>query len=193
MTTTDWYFARASGVVSLVLLTVVLALGVLTRSGRPALGLPRFAVAAVHRSASLTAVGFLLLHIVLLVRDPFAHVHLLDAVVPFRAGYRPLWVGLGAVAFDLVVALVASSLLRHRLGLRTWRALHWTAYACWPFALLHALNSGTDTHAAWMRLTVIGCVTLAVGAVGWRVLDERFLGPRRVARARPPRQLAGLR
>ena len=51
-----WYLGRGTGVVSLLLLTIVVILGIVTRSGRSVLGLPRFGLVALHRSASLMAV-----------------------------------------------------------------------------------------------------------------------------------------
>jgi sulfoxide reductase heme-binding subunit YedZ len=170
---TLWYVGRGSGLVDLVLLTVVLVLGIANRSGRPVAGLPRFAVAVVHRNTSLLAVAFLVLHVVTLWLDPFAQLHVYDLVVPFAAAYRPLWMGLGTVALDLMVALVATSLLRHRMSLGSWRLIHWTAYAAWPFAVAHTLGSGTDTRSAWLLATTILCLVAVGGAVAWR-FSPRF-------------------
>jgi len=164
-----WYTARGAGLMSLVLLTVVVALGIATRSGRPLPGLPRFAVAALHRSASLLAVTLVALHVGLLLLDPYAHLKLLDLVVPFTATYRPLWVGLGSVALDLLAALVVTSLLRHRLGLRAWRLVHWCAYAAWPVALLHGLKSGTDAGQPWFLGLSVVCAAAVAAAVAWRL------------------------
>jgi sulfoxide reductase heme-binding subunit YedZ len=151
-------------------------------------GLPRFAVAAVHRNASLTAVVFLLIHVASLYFDPYAQLRLLDLVVPFAGAYRPLWLGLGTVGLDLIVALVVTSLLRHRIGVRTWRAVHWLAYLSWPVALSHALGNGTDNGSWWLRTLAAACTLAVLGAVGWRV-SERFqeYGDVRV----PPRQRHG--
>ena len=168
-----WYQGRGSGVVSRILLTVVVALGIATRSGRPAFGLPRFALTAVHRSASLLAVAFLALHVGTLLFDPYAELNLVSLVVPGAADYRPLWVGLGAIALDLIIALVVTSLLRHRIGLRVWRFVHWAAYLCWPVALLHALGSGTDTGQLWLRVLVGVCCAVVAGCLLWR-LSDRF-------------------
>ncbi len=164
-----WYLGRGTGVVSLMLLTVVVVLGVGSRSGQPAFGLPRFAVAAVHRNASMLAVSLLAVHVVALTLDPYAQLRLVDVVVPFDGTYRPLWLGLGTLAGDLVLALVVTSLLRHRLGLRTWRALHWTAYAAWPLALLHAVGNGSDNGAIWLRAIALACIVAAGGALAWRL------------------------
>lgn len=167
-----WYLARGSGLVSLVLLTVTVVLGVATRAGAPAFGLPRFAVTAVHRSASLLCVTFLAVHVITLVLDPYAQIRLVDTVLPFGSGYRPFWVGLGTVAFDLVVALVITSLLRARLGPRTWRAVHWAAYAAWPVAVWHGLGAGSDAGEPWTWVIVGGCVLAFVGALGWRISEN---------------------
>jgi len=163
-----WYLARGTGLVSLVMLTVVVALGIATRSGRPAFGLPRFAVTAVHRNASLLSVLFLGIHVTALLVDPYAQLRLVDVVVPFAGRYRPWWEGLGTLALDLIVALVVTSLLRHRIGPRGWRAVHWLAYLAWPVALLHALGTGTDAGQLWLRATAALCVAAVAAALPWR-------------------------
>jgi sulfoxide reductase heme-binding subunit YedZ len=168
-----WYVGRGTGVASLLLLTVVVALGIATRSGRAIFGLPRFAVAAVHRTASLTAVVFLLLHVGSLFFDPYAQLHLVDFFLPFTGTYRPLWLGLGTVGLDLIAALVVTSLLRHRIGRRSWRAVHWLAYLSWPVALAHALGNGTDRGTWWLLGLAWACTMTVLVAIGWRV-SERF-------------------
>jgi methionine sulfoxide reductase heme-binding subunit len=184
-----WYLGRGSGVVSLLLLTVVVALGIATRSGRPLPGLPRFAVATVHRTASLLAVVFLGLHITTLVLDPIAQLRLADVVLPFTGSYRPVWLGLGTLAADLIAALVVTSLLRQRMGARVWRVVHWAAYAAWPVALLHGVGTGTDAGTPWLLALTVGCVAAVLGALAWRVspgFAERP-GARPAARPGPPK------
>jgi methionine sulfoxide reductase heme-binding subunit len=164
-----WYLGRGTGVVSLLLLSLVVALGILTRSGRPVTGLPRFAIGALHRNASLLAVLLLGVHVLTLLADPYAQLRLVDLVLPFAGRYRPVWLGLGTLGLDLIVALVATSLLRHRIGQRSWRAVHWLAYLCWPVAVLHGLGTGTDSGQGWLRAVVAVCVAAVVGCVGWRL------------------------
>ncbi|HEY3008496.1 MAG TPA: ferric reductase-like transmembrane domain-containing protein [Micromonosporaceae bacterium] len=176
-----WYLARGTGVVSLALLTVVVVLGVGTRAARPVFGLPRFAVGLVHRNAALMAVALLTIHVVSLLFDPYAQLRLVDVVVPFDAAYRPLWVGLGTLGCELLVALVATSLVRHRLGRRTWRAVHWLAYAAWPVAWLHALGTGTDRGETWLRTVAGICAAAVVAAVAWRAGNGRVFADRRPA------------
>lgn len=186
MTDALWYLARGTGVVSLVLLTVVVVLGIASRSGRPAFGLPRFATALVHRNAALFATVTLGIHMVSLLFDPYAQLKLADLVVPFGAVYRPLWLGLGTLAADLVAALVVTALLRNRIGVRTFRIVHWLAYLTWPVALLHALGTGTDNGTTWLRVVAGICVAAVAAAVVWRLSP----GFERPAGRRPRRLLA---
>jgi methionine sulfoxide reductase heme-binding subunit len=164
-----WYLSRGTGVVCLVLFSVVVALGIATRSGRELPGLPRFAVTAVHRNASVFALVLLVIHIGGLLFDPYAQLKLVDVVIPFTGAYRPLWLGFGTLAFDLVIALIVTSLLRHRIGRRAFKAVHWTAYAMWPLAALHGLGNGTDSGRLWLRLVLVACTALVLAAVIWRL------------------------
>jgi sulfoxide reductase heme-binding subunit YedZ len=182
-----WYFARGSGVVSLVLLTIVVTLGIGARSGRTAFGLPRFAVSLLHRNAALLAVVLLVLHVISLLFDPYAQLRLFDVVLPFAGNYRPLWQGLGTLGFDLVIALVATSLLRHRLGARVWRAVHWLAYLCWPVALMHGLGTGSDNGTWWLWTVAMICAATVLAAVVWRLTPNFTRFPQRADRKVAPR------
>jgi len=191
MTNALWYFGRGAGVSALMLFSLVVVLGIVVRKGRPLQGLPRFSIAAVHRTTSLTALGFLVLHVGSLLFDPYAQLRLFDTVVPFFGAYRPVWQGLGTLAFDLVLLLIGSSLLRHRIGLRAWRWLHWSAYLCWPVAIAHAVGNGTDRASTWMLAVVGGCLAAVGGAIAWRLsASDLPLEPAVVA---PPTHLSGLR
>ncbi len=188
-----WYLGRGTGVSALALLTLVLVLGIVVRSGRPLPGLPRFAVSAIHRTTSLTAVAFICVHVATMLLDPRAQLRLVDVVFPFIGAYRPFWQGLGTLALELVVLLIVSSLLRHRLGLRTWRAIHWAAYACWPLAIAHGWGNGTDRSSAWMVAVLLACIASVAAALGWRISSRDFL-PEPVMDPVPvPHDLAGLR
>ena len=190
MTEALWYLGRGSGVVSLVLLSVVVALGIGARSGRTAFGLPRFAVNMLHRNAALLAVVLLVGHVVSLYFDPYAQLRFFDLVVPFAGRYRPLWLGLGTLAFDVVLALIATSLLRHRLGVRGWRLVHWLAYLCWPISLLHGWQTGTDAASWWLRTVLVLSTALVLAAAAWRVTSSFARFPARVPRrVRTPQEV----
>jgi sulfoxide reductase heme-binding subunit YedZ len=171
----DWYLMRASGVVTLVLLTAVFVLGIATTTRWRARRLPSFAAVSLHRSISLLAVVFLGIHIVTALVDPYAAVGPAAVVVPFVAGKSAFWVGLGAVSLDLTLALIVTSLLRRHLSLRVWRGVHWAAYLSWPLALGHSLGMGSDTGTLWLRAIAAGCVAAVLAAVAWRL--RRASGP----------------
>lgn len=185
LTSALWFLGRGTGVVSLVLLTVAVCLGILTRSGRRLPGLSRFTVADLHRTASLTGVGLIAVHVVSLLLDPYAQLRLVDLVLPFDGRYRPVYLGLGTLAVDLLVLVVATSLLRHRLGPRVFRAVHWLTYLLWPFALVHGLGIGTDAPTAWFTALAAGCAGAVAAAGVWR-LTPAFAER---GRARIPREV----
>jgi predicted ferric reductase len=172
---TYWYATRATGIVALLLLTASVALGVIDVSRLRSDRYPRFLIDGVHRSVSLLAVAFLLVHILTSVLDSFAPINLIDGFVPFTSAYRPLWLGLGAASFDLLLAVVITSLLRARLGYRVWRAVHWLGYASWPVALLHGLGTGSDTHQHWVLALNAICVLTVLAAVLYRAIDAASL------------------
>jgi methionine sulfoxide reductase heme-binding subunit len=164
-----WFITRGTGAISLVLLTLTVALGIAnvrrTRIGEA----PRFVLNSIHRNASLLAVSFVAVHVLTTLLDGFAPITVADAFVPFRSTYRPLWLGLGAVAFDFLIAIVITSLLRRHLGYRGWLTTHWFAYASWPAALVHGLGTGSDTRTHWMLVLAAGCVAIVLAAVVLRV------------------------
>jgi hypothetical protein len=92
-----------------------------------------------------------------------------SAFVPFSSAYRPFWLSLGTVAFDLLLAVLITSLLRDRLNHRTWQVVHLLVYACWPVALWHALGTGTDTRLPWVLVIDVACVAAVGWAAWWRL------------------------
>jgi methionine sulfoxide reductase heme-binding subunit len=167
----DWYVTRSTGAVALLLLSVAIALGVADVKRWSTPRWPRFVLDSLHRSVSLLALAFLVLHILTSVLDSFAPIALIDAVVPFVGSYRPFWLGLGAVAFDLILAVIATSLLRARMGYASWRVVHWLTYASWPIALLHGFGTGSDVKGAWLLVLSAICVAIVVAAVLTRVIS----------------------
>ena len=163
-----WYLTRGTGTVALLLLTAGIVLGVTSTTRWQARRLPRFLVSGLHRNLTLLAAMFVAVHVVTTVADRFAPIGYKDAFLPFLSAYRPVWLGLGALAFDLLLALIATSLLRTRIGLRAWRAVHSLAYASWPVAVLHAFGSGSDARTGWLAWLAITCTAAVTAAVLWR-------------------------
>jgi len=173
-----WYASRATGIVALLLLTAVLVLGILVnRQGRLP-GLPRFAVTDLHRSLSLLSVAFIAVHIVTAVLDTYVHIPLLSAVIPFASGYERLWLGLGAIALDLMAAMIVTSLLRGRLNRVVWKAVHLLAYASWPLTFAHSLGSSKDLQQGWLLFLAIGCAAAVAAAAAFRLAHAARQVPR---------------
>ncbi len=166
---TFWFLTRASGIVALVLLTAVVVLGVVVTAGWSSPRWPRFVSQGLHRNLTLMALAMLVLHIVTTVADGFAPIGFVDAFVPFHSPYRPIWLGMGALSFDLLVAVTLTSLVRRHIGYRIWKAVHWASYAMWPLAVLHGLGTGTDTRLSPVLFVNLACAVAVLGAIGWRL------------------------
>jgi methionine sulfoxide reductase heme-binding subunit len=169
-----WYLARGTGAATLVLLTLTLVLGIVNVRRWAPRGLQRFVVDDLHRTLGLLVVVVLGVHIASNVLDDFVSISLIDALVPFVGSYHPFWLGLGALSLDLLAALIVTSLLRARIGVRAWRAVHWVAYACWPVAVAHGIGMGTDA-SGWLLWMTIGCGALVAVAVAARLTQPRTL------------------
>ena len=170
--TTLWYVTRGSGVVALLLLTASVLLGIGVTLRWRGERWPRFAVANVHKNLTLLSIVFVIVHVVTTVADGYAPISLSAAMWPFGSPYRPVWLGLGTVAFDLLLALVATSLARRWLAPKLWRAVHWLAYAAWPIALVHAFGTGSDGRLGWFAVVGFGCLgAVALAALARAGLD----------------------
>jgi len=164
-----WYTTRGAGAVTEILLTCVVVLGILSTLRVQTAGWPRFLTTGLHRNLALMTLVFLTLHIVTAVVDPFTNLGWAAAFIPFASSYRTFWLGLGAISFELLLAIVATSLVRGWLGHRAWRLIHWLTYAAWPVATVHGVGTGTDTWSAWM-LAITACCIAAVGvSLVWRL------------------------
>lgn len=164
-----WYATRASGVIALILLTASVVLGIVVQVRFATERWPRLVTLGVHRNLSLLVLAFLGLHIATAVLDTYVPVGWLSLAIPFVSAYRPLWLGLGTVAFDLLLAVTVTSLLRTRISARLWRLVHWAAYACWPAAVLHGLGTGTDPRQPVVLGITVACVASVLAAVAWRL------------------------
>jgi len=179
-----WYLTRSTGLVALVLLTATVVIGVVASVGWTTQRWPRFLSQDIHRNLSLFCVGFVAIHVVTTVSDGYVPIGFADAFIPFRTAYRPLYVGLGALTFDLLLAVLLTSAFRRRIGFASWRFVHWLAYLSWPIALVHGLGSGTDTPLTVVIAVEVLCAGAVLVAVIWRLATGRaFTAGRRTGAA----------
>jgi hypothetical protein len=164
-----WFATRATGIIALVLLTGTVVLGIVTSVRFASPAWPRFITVSLHRSLSLLTITFTGLHVLTTITDPFVSINVISVVIPFTSGYRRIWLGFGAVAFDLLLAVLVTSLLRTRIKPRVWRAVHWAGYVCWPVALVHGLGTGTDGATRWVLAITAACALAVVSAGVWRL------------------------
>jgi sulfoxide reductase heme-binding subunit YedZ len=174
-----WYLTRATGIVALVLLTATIVLGVVGTARAASPRWPRVVTAGLHKNLALTATALVVVHVITTVLDPFVSISVVAAFVPFASDYRPIWLSLGAIAFDLLLAVLVTSLVRDRLNVRVWRAVHLLVYACWPIALWHGLGTGTDTKLGLVLTINVVCVLVVAAAIWWRL----SLSPSRLLKA----------
>ncbi|MFN8193364.1 MAG: ferric reductase-like transmembrane domain-containing protein [Nocardioidaceae bacterium] len=167
-----WALGRGTGVVALAMFTLSIVLGIVTRSGRPIPGLGRFGAADLHRTAALTGTALVAAHVGTLFFDPYAQLKVADFLVPFLGSVKPVWQGLGTLAVDLLGIVTVVSLLRHKVGPRLFKAVHWLTYLLWPVALVHALGNGTDASSPWMLGFAGVSVAAVASSVLWRLLPS---------------------
>ena len=164
-----WFMNRGTGFVLLVLLTLSVMLGVLSTARVSTRYWPRMLSQGLHRNVSLLAVAFLVAHVGTAVADTFVNIRWYDVFVPFIGKYMPIWLGFGSLSVDLLIAVVATSVLRHKMSHRPWRIIHVMAYGAWAFGLLHGLQIGTDAPSSWGAAFNYGCIALVLVAVIARV------------------------
>lgn len=174
-----WFANRGSGVVVLALLTLSVVLGILSTARVASGRWPRFLTQGLHRNVALLSVAMLTVHVVTAVLDSYVDIRWYDAFVPVGAEWEPLWLGLGALAFDLILAVTVTSLVRRRMGARPWRGVHVTSYAAWGLGLLHGVQVGTDAGTGWLSATALASVVAVAAALLVRLAT--LVADRRVA------------
>ena len=186
-----WYTTRATGLVALVLFTVVVCLGAFVSNRVGGTNVGRFELNELHRSVSMVAVAFLVLHILTTVLDSYVPTGWLSAVIPMTSSYKRFDVALGAVAFDLILAVWASSLMKARIANGSWRFIHWFSWLAVVAAIVHGFLTGTDARSDIGLAVVISCASVVVATALWRYLKRptRSLGRTALsplARHQPP-------
>jgi methionine sulfoxide reductase heme-binding subunit len=167
----DWYAARAGGVAAYVLLTLNVSIGLLMTGKKTMKHWPRFALEDVHRFTGILTGTFVVLHITTVAIDSYLPFSPLSLAVPFISTYRPIWIGLGIVAAELLLALAITNHYRNtKLSYRTWRRWHYVNFAVWTAATFHSLGSGTDRSTTWLLAIDAVAVGTVCALTTWRIL-----------------------
>ncbi len=181
---TFWLLARASGVTAYALLTLTVLAGLILKSRPFGRRLRVASVADTHRFLSSLALGAVAVHGLVLVLDSTVKLGLRALLVPGLSPYRPVAVAFGVAAAEAAALVAVSFPLRKLIGHRTWRRLHWVAYAIFAAATVHGLAAGTDTRK--LLVLYLGAVFAVVFAAVWRWLTRTPKGETHVqTRDRP--------
>lgn len=147
-THTTWYITRAAGWIAYFLLwfSMVWGLAIPTKFFEKILS-PTFAV-DFHEYLSLLSIGFIILHVSVLMIDQYLPFTLVQILIPFMATYRPLWVGLGVIGFYLSALVTITFYLRKKIGQKRFKSIHTLSLAAYLGVILHAFFSGSDSSLA---------------------------------------------
>jgi predicted ferric reductase len=159
-----WLAARATGVVALVLLTVLVVLGVLLSHPRQPEWKTSKTIFPWHESLWVFVAAFLAVHVVSLIVDPYAGVGIRGALIPGMSEYRSVPVALGVIGLYALIVTALTARHTRALPRGLWLRLHRLSAIVLAFAWAHGVLAGTDTDALrplyWaVAMSVIGAVT----------------------------------
>ena len=185
--------ARILGIAGVMLLAASASLGSLLASRTAQrLRLLRGRTFRVYRLLSLLGAGLLLAHPVpvVLARETTG-ADLAAVFVPFAAEKLAFNIAFGALALDILLIVLASSLLIKHLPRKVWRRLHYGAYAVLSLGLYHGLlipnDFGPAARYATLDPLAFDKVLVEVSIIGvllasaWRITAavHRQAAPRR--------------
>ncbi len=147
-----WYITRAAGITSYILLWFSSAWGLAVASKITDVFLHRSFTYDFHQFISLLAIGFIFLHILVLLVDRYLPYTLAQILIPFVSPYRPLWVGIGVLGFYLTLLVTITFYMRSRIGMKAFRAIHVSSLAAYLGAAIHGFFSGTDSSLWTVQL-----------------------------------------
>jgi methionine sulfoxide reductase heme-binding subunit len=186
---TLWYVTRGAAATAYLLLTAVMAFGIIL-SFRGLEGLMRgWRVYDLHQVLTLLLFGFVGLHLVTLYLDPFEPFSLLKLVWPFAETYRPLGTALGVLTLYLLVLVALSSWARRLLSARLWHLLHLVSYVAFVLVTIHGLLTGVDSQTPWMLGVYTGSSALVVLLTLGRIYFAAQAARERRARSARPSSL----
>ena len=170
-----WFLSRGSAIVAFWLLWLAMSMGV-SMTNKMAQIWPGIPPAyEVHQYTSLLGLAFALFHALILTGDHYIHYSLGTVLLPFASqNYKPVWVGIGQVAFYVWALVAFSFYLRGRIGKTAWRLIHFGSYASFLAVLVHGVASGTDSGAVWTYYSYWFSGGTLLFLTVYRILSARF-------------------
>jgi predicted ferric reductase len=174
-----WYVTRAAGLIAYLLLWLATAWGIAVSSKILDPVLQGAFTYDFHEFLSLLAIGFVVLHVVVLLADRYLPFSIAAILVPFVAPYRPLWVGIGVMGLYLTLLVTITFYMRKRIGMKAFRMIHLASFIAYVLAAIHGLMAGTDSPLLATQLmyasTTLSIVFLTTYWIALRLLDKRPL------------------
>jgi predicted ferric reductase len=186
----QWWASRATGFVAYVAMWLSMMFGLMISSRGLDGFLNRKTVLEFHQQWTLSAVLASLLHIALIIGDPYVDVGWGDALTPGGSPYLTGATALGTLALWGIALLTVSSWLQRRIGHRTWRLIHTSALGSFVLGLAHGVIAGTDSGALAAQATYAGTAAVLLGAIVFRALYIPQKAKARPAAANEARPLA---
>jgi methionine sulfoxide reductase heme-binding subunit len=151
-----WYITRSAGITAYLVLWLSVAWGLAVSSRIFDTLLHRSFTYEFHQFLSLLAIGFIVLHIGILLFDRYLPYTLSQILVPFLSPYRPTWVAVGVLSFYLTLLVTITFYMRSRIGMKAFRSIHVLSLVAYLGVAVHGLMSGTDSSLPAMQLMYIG-------------------------------------
>lgn len=184
----SWHLVRSAGIVAYVLLLVSTVWGLFISGQIVKNWSPGPVSITLHATVSWLALLLGLGHGLLLMLDDYFTYTLSDILVPFTGPYRPEVVGLGTLAFWLLLIISLSFPLKKRMGHKAWLTLHLTSYVAFAMVTLHGLFAGTDGQLLGFRILISVGVLGVLSLLIIRMRRDRNKANRRPAPRRAVRQ-----
>jgi predicted ferric reductase len=145
-----WYLSRTSAFVAFILVWASMLFGLLMTSRTAKVWPGGPAAFDLHQFTSLLGLAIALFHVLVLLGDKYMGYTLAQLLLPFNStNYKPLWVGIGQIAFYIAILVSFTFYIRKQITQRGWRLIHFASFASFAAVLAHGTLSGTDTGTAW--------------------------------------------
>jgi predicted ferric reductase len=148
---------------------------------------PTFAV-DFHEYLSLLAIGFVTLHVTVLLFDQFLPFNLAQIFIPFLSTYRPVWVGMGVIGAYLSLLVTITFYLRKRIGQKRFKAIHLLSLAGYLGVVLHAFFAGSDSSLAAVQLVYLSTFMVVVFLTSYWLINARQMKKEKELRLIPTRK-----